>query len=272
MTAYATSAFALDPEFVSFKSADADLTLGPETMLDAVIFRPGGTGPFPAIVALHGCAGLGDKHGAVSARHLDWGNRLASLGFLVVMPDSFGSRGLGPQCTVEDRRVLPGRERVRDAAGGRLWLQSLPEVDAKNVSLLGWSNGGSSVLYAVSRSAKVFPGPDFRKAIAFYPGCRVPFERRLTPRIPLMILIGRADNWTPAAPCVDLEGLAHAGGGTLKVVTYDDAYHDFDHPNLPLSQRTGLAYSVDGTGRAMIGTNAAARADALKRVPAFLRE
>ena len=32
---------------------------------------------------------------------------------------------------------------------------------------------------------------------------------------------------------------------------------------------TGLAFSVDGTGRVHSGTNPAARADALKRVPAW---
>jgi hypothetical protein len=33
---------------------------------------------------------------------------------------------------------------------------------------------------------------------------------------------------------------------------------------------TGLAYTADGSGRAHIGTNAAARADALMRVPEWL--
>jgi hypothetical protein len=33
---------------------------------------------------------------------------------------------------------------------------------------------------------------------------------------------------------------------------------------------SGLAYSADGSGRAHVGTNTAARADALKRVPQWL--
>ena len=48
------------------------------------------------------------------------------------------------------------------------------------------------------------------------------------------------------------------------------AYHDFDHPNRPVHVRTGYAFSIDGTGRVHTGTNAAARADALKRVPEWL--
>jgi dienelactone hydrolase len=265
------------PEWVRLESADADLTKGAATTLNAVVFRPEGKGPFPAVVALHGCGGLGSsKQGSkaepISARHQDWGVRLAGLGFIVVMPDSFGSRGLESQCTNSSRTVLPGRERIRDAAGARLWLQALPDVDKTQVSLLGWSNGGSTVLYAVSRTAIKFPGPDFRKAVAFYPGCRTPAERGLISRLPLLILIGLADNWTPAAPCRDYAAKATAAGSTISFITYDNAYHDFDYPNLPIRERTGLAYTGDNSGRAFIGTDGPARADAIVRVPAFLKE
>jgi dienelactone hydrolase len=260
------------PEWVRFESADTDSTSGTPTTLNAVVFRPEGKGPFPAVVALHGCGGLGSKAEPISSRHQDWGVRLAGLGFIVVMPDSFGSRGLGSQCTNSTRSVLPGRERVRDAAGARLWLQALPDVDKAQVSLLGWSNGGSTVLYAVSRTARQFPGPDFRKAVAFYPGCRTPSERSLIPRLPLMILIGLADNWTPAAPCRDYDAKARAAGASTSLVTYENAYHDFDYPNLAVRERTGLAYTADNSGRAFIGTDGPARADAITRVPAFLKE
>ena len=40
--------------------------------------------------------------------------------------------------------------------------------------------------------------------------------------------------------------------------------------NKPVAQLTGLAFSADGSGRAHIGTNPAARADAIKRVPEWL--
>ncbi len=260
------------PDWVELPSFDADLTDGKPTALKAAVFRPVGKGPFPAVVALHGCGGLGTRAVPISARHMDWGLRLASLGFVVVMPDSFASRGLGSQCTNPARTVTPARERIRDAAGARLWLQTLPDVDPSQVSLLGWSNGGSSVLYAVSRTAINFPGPDFRKAVAFYPGCRTPSERGVIPRLPLLLLIGLADNWTPAAPCRDLAEKARAAGAATTLVTYDNAYHDFDHPDSPVRERTGLAFTGDKSGRAFSGTDAKARADAIVRVPAYLRD
>ena len=270
------TAAATSPEWVRFPSADAELNDGKPTSLNAAVYRPGGDwvgkGPFPAVVALHGCGGLGTKAEPVSPRHADWGQRLADLGYIVVMPDSFSSRGLGSQCTTKARTVRPGRERTRDAAGARLWLQALPDVDKSRVSLLGWSNGGSTVLYAASRTAPKFPGPDFHKAVAFYPGCRLPAAADNVPRVPMLLLIGLADNWTPAAPCREFDAKARAAGGSVTLVTYDGAYHDFDHPNLPVRERTGLAFTGDDSGRAFLGTNPAARADALIRVPKFLAD
>ena len=170
-------------------------------MLDALLYRPAGEGPFPAVVALHGCGGLFNTRGQPSARHADWGTRLAAMGFVVLFPDSFGSRGLGSQCTVGDRQVLAGRERVRDAAGARAWLQAQPYVDPANVSLLGWSNGGSSVLYAASRTAKSFAnGPDFRKAVALYPGCATLMQAQLLVTAPVVGSRGPSRQLDPGRP------------------------------------------------------------------------
>ena len=46
------------PERVQFPSNDADLTGGSPTIIDGYLFKPLGQGPFPALVALHGCSGL----------------------------------------------------------------------------------------------------------------------------------------------------------------------------------------------------------------------
>jgi dienelactone hydrolase len=53
------------------------------------------------------------------------------------------------------------------------------------------------------------------------------------------------------------------------IVVYPDAYHDFDHPKLAVHETADLAFTAAGGGSAHSGTNPAARADALKRVPAF---
>jgi dienelactone hydrolase len=255
------SATAAGAETVTFPSGG--ITINGE------LFRPAGKGPFPAVVALHGCAGLYSRRGELSARHADWARRLAAAGFLVLFPDSYGSRDLGPQCRMRNRAVRPARERVADAEAARAYLQRRTDVKPGAISLLGWSNGGSTVLYAVERRHRPVGGtPDFAVAIAFYPGCRAPLESGTwNTRLPLHILIGGADDWTPAAPCLQL---AETGGRRVSVTVYRGAYHDFDHPGLRLHALRGMAYSRDGTGIVHTGTDIAGREDALQRVPRLL--
>jgi dienelactone hydrolase len=88
--------------------------------------------------------------------------------------------------------------------------------------------------------------------------------------MPLLVLIGADDDWTPAAPCADLAAKAKAQGEKVDIVVYPQAYHDFDHPDLPAHTVDGLAFTANGSSSAHTGTNPAARADAIKRVADFL--
>ena len=254
---------AAGPERISFPGKAG-------VMLRGALYMPdGGAGPFPAVVALHGCGGLDNPDGTLNLRHADWGERLSRAGFIVLLPDSFGSRGLGSQCRNAERNVRPRVERTADAFAAKAYLQGRPDVKASAVNLLGWSNGGSTVLYA-SAASPPDAGPGFARAVAFYPGCRLPAERSLVPRMPLLILVGANDDWTGAEPCERFAKAAQASGAQVVFVAYPGAYHDFDHPNLPVRERRGLAFTVLGNGAAHAGTNAEARADALAKVPAFL--
>jgi dienelactone hydrolase len=260
-----SSARAAAPEQVSFPGAEG-------VTLQGWLYAPTGPGAHPAIVALHGCAGLTDKSGAPSPRHADWGERLAAAGYFVLFPDSFASRGLTAQCRESDREVHPSRERVADAKAGLRFLAARADVKATDISLLGWSNGASATLYAVEpKNAPA--GADFVRAIAFYPGCRVPAESGTwRSRMPLLVLMGADDDWTPAAPCADLIAAAKAQGEPVSIVTYPGAYHDFDHPDLPVHVVDGLAFTGGGSGHAHTGTDPAARADAIRRVSEFLKQ
>lgn len=241
----------------------------PGFSLDAVLYRPDGQGPFPAVVALHGCAGLG-KHD-IAERYRDWAERLTGMGFVVLFPDSFGSRGLGPQCRVSNRSVRASRERVEDAVAARRWLQEQPFVKGDRISLLGWSNGATTVLYAVRPEQPVArTGQDFRSAVALYPGCRRLQATAWSARLPTLILIGGADDWTPAKACEQMVAGARGRSAQVSITVYPGAYHGFDEPNLPIRILTGMASSADGSGQVHQGTDPAARAEALKRVPEWL--
>lgn len=241
--------------------------------LDAVLYRPAGPGPFPAVVTLHGCNGLWRADGQLSLRHSDWAEQLVQAGMLVLMPDSYGSRKLGSQCGVKDASVRPSRERVADAGAARRWLQSRTDVRKDMIALMGWSGGGSAILAAARKDRSPADGaPDFTRAVAFYPSCRLQSESAsFAARLPVMILMGDADDWTPPAPCDFLTKAAQRRGEPVELVLYPGALHDFDHPRLEVKERSDIAYSATGTGKATVGTNPAAREDAIRRVKAFLR-
>ena len=240
--------------------------------LKAVLYKPEGNGPFPAVVGLHGCSGLIDRTGAPRSRYRDWAEHLTKAGFVVLFPDSYGSRGAGSQCTVRHRSVRTDRERVADADAARRWLQAQPFVTPGHVALVGWSTGAISVLWTVRRRTAVPKDDktDFRSAVAFYPGCQRLDNTAWSARIPTLILIGAADDWASAQTCQHMVAGARGRSAGTSIIVYPSTYHDFDHPNRPLQVRSGYAYSTDSSGRIHTGTNPAARADALKRVPQWL--
>ncbi len=242
-----------------------------ETALNAVLYRPQGAGPFPVVVGLHGCRGLLNPSGQIVRRFSDWGERLSKAGVAALFLDSYTPRGLGAQCNVRERRVRSARERVSDAYAARRWLQGQSWTVKNRVSLIGWSNGGIASLWAVRPRAMPRDGqPDFRSAVAFYPGCRRLGNLAWSARIPTLLLVGRADDWTPAAACEQMVAGARGRTAQASIVAYPGAYHEFDRPDYPVRLVTGMAYSADGSGRVHVGTNAFARSDSIKRVTEWL--
>ncbi len=262
-------ASAATAEKMRFPSLDAT-----STMLDGYLVRPQGEGKHPALVFLHGCGGLLTRNGAVESRQTDWAARLAALGYVVLMVDSFGPRGQGEMCSQGGYRSSVFLERPKDAYGALRALQEQPFVRADRVGVIGWSQGGGTLLLAI-RAASLgrpaeLPNGDFRAAVAFYPAsCKDESHKApWTSAIPLLVLVGEEDNWTPAGPCKRFVEGATARGATIELQLYPGAYHDFDWPNLP--RRELVAYRTRSGVVPITGMDPVARADALERVPAFL--
>ena len=246
-----------------------DIPLGSGT-LHAQLYKPDGDGPFATVIALHGCGGLAGNSEPVQPRYRDWAELLLKAGNAVLLPDSYGSRELGPQCRVDERRVLARRERVVDVMASRLWLVQQPWIARDRISLMGWANGASAVLWAVrpqlpSRSAE----PDFRSAIAFYPDCRISSGLGWSTRVPTLLLIGAKDDVSSPPACRQMVDGARGRSALARIVVYPGAYHDFDRANLPV-------HAIGGNGDATVpekghvGTDAEARADSQKRVAEWL--
>lgn len=232
-------------------------------VLDAALVRPIGPGHGPAIVALHGCGG------PFPSRDASWAVELARQGHAVLLPDSFGSRGLGSQCRQAHRVAPASGVRRQDAIAAAEWLGRQPDTPGGGLVLMGWSDGGNTTLWTADAS-RGLPAGLFRRFVAFYPGCKAASrEADYRPAAPLLILVGANDDWTPAERC---RTLAARFPDRIKLVVYPDAWHDFDAPDAPVRARTGLATPPSGTGVAHTGTDPAARADALRLGPRFIDE
>src|SRR5262249_48108608 len=55
--------------------------------------KPEGSGPFPAVVGLHGCAGM---HDTTKQRLAD---ELVAWGYVILLVDSYATRGIDHACT-----------------------------------------------------------------------------------------------------------------------------------------------------------------------------
>jgi dienelactone hydrolase len=238
-------------------------------VLHAQLFRPEGQGPFPVVIALHACGGLDGGSGQVAARYRDWAEQLLKQGQAVLLPDSYGSRELGPQCRVRQRRVQARRERVADILASRQWLLQQPWVAHDRISLIGWAHGASALLWAVRpQLASRKLDPDFRAAIAFYPDCRISSGLGWSARIPTLVLIGAGDDVSSPSACRQMVDGARGRSALARIVVYPDAAHDFDRENLPLHAVAGSDAGVPEHGH--LGGDPNARADAQKRVAEWL--
>ncbi|KJC49998.1 dienelactone hydrolase [Bradyrhizobium sp. LTSP849] len=239
-------------------------------ILHAQLYKPEGEGPFPTVVALHGCGGLGGHADPVLSRYSDWAEDLLKAGNAVLLPDSYGSRELGSQCRVKEGHVKARRERVADVVAARAWLMKQSWVARDRVSLMGWANGASALLWAVRPQNAARDGaPDFRAAIAFYPDCRISAGLGWSARVPTLVLIGGKDDVSSPPACRQMVDGALGRSALTRIVVYPGAYHDFDRANTPLHAAAGSSDAA-APEHGHLGTDADARADSQKQVAEWL--
>jgi len=211
---------------------------------------PSGAAPTGAVVVLHGCNGVG-------LHDREWARRLAGWGFAALLIDSFGPRGFKEICN--RGRLVPPEAQARDGFDGAAYLRAAPEVHAARVGVIGFSYGGWAVLRAVLADLVRQPDePAFAAAVAYYPACDPPASALETDTL---VLIGDADDWTPAARCTRWRDTVQTNGHALRMKTYPGAQHAFDAPSRP--------HYFAGH---YIGQDPAAMADSLAETRAFLTE
>jgi dienelactone hydrolase len=256
-------------ERVSFPSFDG--AGNAPVMLSGYLF-PAATSPAPAIAMFPGCGGANDKSGALARRMREYAELFNGLGMHVLVVDSLTARYEKELCTQRNgtRRVTQANRRL-DALGAIAYLADRADVDAKRIGMIGWSNGGSTVLAATNLHhhdvAAAVVKPAF--AIAFYPGCESDLKRGYSPSAPLLMLVGQLDDWTPSAPCVALAKSVQEM--TPEITVYPGAWHGFDS-DAPVRLRKDVPNGANPGQGVHVGGNPAAWRASRDRVVRFLAE
>lgn len=196
--------------------------------ISGVLVLPPGNTRVPAMVIAHGSGGI------LTGREHEWAARLNKLGIATFVVDSFTPRGI--RNTAGDQTRLSTMANVADALAALKLLATHPRIDPARIGIIGFSRGGQVALYTALEPIRrgVIDGElRFAAHIALYPSCNIPYYANDVSSAPLLMLLGEADDYTPAAPCLAYAEWFRARGAHIQTKTYRGAYHDFDVPQPP---------------------------------------
>jgi carboxymethylenebutenolidase len=139
---------AADPGTPGPAREDVSYSAGRDTVR-AVLHRPAGAGPFPALVVLHGDFGLTEGV-------QEQARRLAAMGYVTLAPDLY--RGERPtellDAHIMDRGVPEDRVQA-DLKGAVDYLSARPDVRRDALGVIGWGSGGGYALDAALHDARL---------------------------------------------------------------------------------------------------------------------
>src|SRR5947208_2102088 len=135
-------AWAAPLERVEFESASQWRmgALVPGDRIRGDLAKPDGAGPYPAVIGLHGCAGM---HDTTKQKLADG---LVARGYVVLLVDSYATRGIDDACTSSG--FVTFLKRRPDAYGALVFLAGKTFVDPNRLAAVGFSAGGWLTLSA----------------------------------------------------------------------------------------------------------------------------
>lgn len=209
---------ALASETVTFPAAAwGDRMPGGETVTGH-LHLPDGQGPFPAVVLLPHCGGVGSDN----VRSV-WPDFLTENGYAALAVDTFGPQG---QSKCVGLNKSESRPLQSDFAYGALdYLAGRSDVAGDRVAVMGFSEGAFAINnYIAPYSNARHRSNEFKAAISHYGGCRN-VHRHSPGDMPLLLVEPEHDSKL-APQCMSKAGkTAHI---YLKVL--ENAYHAYDDP------------------------------------------
>ena len=235
-------------QYPDLKFSSEVKTLGLFSNVSNSIFKPDGDGPFPAVVLVHTCGGI-QPH--ISDRAKD----LLAAGFVVLVQDSYGSRGHTVFCTAHG----VGAPRVyKDSFDALKHLAQLKVVDASRISLVGLSLGSFAAATVSSPEVARWIGASerFRASVGWYGACTFdvsPYPkweliRRDVDR-PVLLLMAKNDHEAPIADCFPLLDNLKEQGKPVAWHVYEDATHGWDKSDAARGYQHNSAVTADAMRR-----------------------
>ena len=185
---------------------------------------PPGTVRVPAVILVHGSAGIG-----ANVDH--WARELNGIGLAAFVLDCFTGRGI-PE-TVTDQSRLGSLSMIVDAYRGLDLLSKHARIDASRIAVMGFSRGGSVALYASLKRFQRMYGPaglEFAAYIPFYPQCNTAYleDERVSDRS-IRIFHGQADDFVSIEPCRRYVERLRRAGKDVQLTEHVGAHQAFDN-------------------------------------------
>ena len=208
----------------------------PPLQLSATLYRPAVAAEVrsPAVALFHGCGGVGQNIQRMAGI-------LQSRGYVALVVDSFGARGIRDACTTGWPTQAQAVERARDVAQSAGWLAARPFVG--HVGVVGYSyGGGAALMNALSNlteaqlSAALLKQRPWYPTIAVYPDCALMDAAGpdIWPWRPLFVAMAELDDWTPVRQCEAMLKRVTRGRELIETKVYPGAHHSYDAVGLPV--------------------------------------
>jgi len=177
--------------------------------------RPTIHGHRPGVVVVHEWWGLNTQIKGMA-------DRLAELGFLVVVPDLYGGRVADePGLAHELARGLNEDRAVTIIKGAIDYVKHYDKAKDRNVGTLGFCMGGGYALQAALR------GADVRATVMFYGSVQTTREAVMPLRGPLLGIFGAQDRGIPVAEVRKFEAALREAHKKSLIVIYRGVGHAF---------------------------------------------
>lgn len=202
---------------------------GKPTRLAGVLRLPvSGKGRMPAIVLLHGSAGVAES----TER---WAQELTSIGAATFLLDSFSGRGI--TSSAADQSQLDALAMMVDAFCVLGMLARDPRLDPERIAVMGFSKGAVAAVYSSNERFRKTYGPsnaEFAAHIGLHTPCYITYREddRVTGK-PIRLFHGAADDYVPVGACRAYVERLRKRGVDISLTEYPGAHHTYDNFRLP---------------------------------------